>query len=156
MKEALLRSSARYSETFRRTRLLTQIFAFCVALILLMNFAHSALRLYAVQINVSDETWRAVIKELTLQISIAMLFATRFALLFFKKNVSFWLSQFVWLVTYLVIVSQVHSTQSGGCLKNMLPAFGENFAYVFVAYLVFSPLRQFVTLFASLSGTFRK
>jgi hypothetical protein len=156
MKKTLLRWSERYVETFRQTRFLTQFFSFCVALVLLMSFAQSVVINHSFKGEVSPTVWQNVINELMLQIFVALLFATRFTLLFFKKIIYFWLSQFVWLVTYSVIFSQIRSTEFGGCTKNLLPMFGENFSYVFVAYLFFSPLRQFATLLTSFSGTFRK
>lgn len=156
MKKTLLRWNERYVETFRQTRLLTQLFSFCVALILLISFVQSVIFNYSFKGEVSPKVWQDVTNELTLQLFVALLFASRFVLLFFKKNTYFWLSQIVWLITYLVILSQLHSTEFGGCTKNLLPMFGENFSYVFVAYLIFSPLRQLVTLFTSFSRTFLK
>jgi hypothetical protein len=156
MKKTFLQWSRRYAETFRQTRLLTQLFSFCVALILLMSFVQSVMINYSFKGEVSARVWQNIINELTLQMCVALLFASRFALLFFKEKIYFWLSQIVWLITYLLIFSQLHSTEFGGCTKNMLPMLGENFSYVFVAYLIFSPLRQLVTLFTSFSGTFIK
>jgi len=156
MKKTLLRWSERYVETFRQTRFLSQLFSFSVALILLMSVAQSVMFHYSFKGEISPKVWQNITNELTLQVFVGLLFASRFSLLFFKKNVYFWLSQIVWLITCLVILSQLHSTEFGGCTKNMLPMFGENFSYVFVAYLIFSPLRQLVVLFASFGRMFIK
>jgi hypothetical protein len=156
MKKVFMQWKENYVENFRQTKLLTQIFSFCVALILLISFVQSVIINYSFKGEISPKVWHDVTNELTLQIFVALLFASRFALLFFKKNIYFWLSQIVWMVTYLVILSQLHSTEFGGCTKNLLPMFSENFSYVFVAYLIFSPLRQLVTILISFSGTFRK
>ena len=145
-----------YVEAFRQTKLLTQFFSFCVSLVLLISFVQSVITIYSFKGEVSPKVWQDVTNELTLQIFVALLFASRFGLLFFKKHIYFWVSQIVWLITYLMILSQLHLTEFGGCTKNLLAIFGENFSYVFIAYLIFSPLRQLVTLFTSFSGTFLK
>ncbi|MEP6903820.1 MAG: hypothetical protein ABJA66_19005, partial [Actinomycetota bacterium] len=100
MKKAFIKWIDKYVETFRVTKFLTQLFSFCVALILLISFVQSVMLNHSFKGEVSPQLWRDLTNELTLQMFLALLFASRFLLLFFKKNIYFWLSQFLWLMTY--------------------------------------------------------
>lgn len=149
MRTAFLRWNENYFETFRATRFLTQSFAFCIAITLFLELGRSTYLNITFQGEVSPQIWQSVFRELTIQIFVVALFAARFSLLFFKDKKYFWLSQFVWLFTYLLLLSQF---SGGGCIKNAFSIFNENFSYVFFAYLFISPLRQLTTLFVSFSG----
>jgi hypothetical protein len=150
MKKTLLRWNESYFETFQQIRFPTQFFSFCVALTLILSVVGSGVDIFSYQNEISPRLWQDIVKELSVQIFVAALFAVRFFLLFFRDRKYFWLSQFVWFLTYLTLISQLSSSQSG-CTKNAFPMFGENFSYLFVAYLFFSPLRQIVTLLVSFS-----
>jgi len=150
MEKTFLRWNESYVETFRYTRLLTQLFSFCVSLTLILGFAGSIYNIYPIRSGISARLWQTVVNELAIQIFVALLFAIRFSLLFFKDKIYFWLSQFVWLFTYLLLLSQISSPEFG-CTKNAFLMFGENFSYVFVSYIFFSPVRQLMTLIVSFS-----
>jgi hypothetical protein len=148
MRKVFLRWSEGYAETCRQTRFLTQFFCFCVALILIFGVVESAGYIISHQNEISPRLWQNLTRELSVQVFVAALFAVRFFLLFFRDKKYFWLSQFIWVFTYLTLISKLSGT---GCTKNAFPMFGENFSYVFVAYLFFSPLRQLLTLLVSFS-----
>lgn len=155
MKKTILSWNKNYVEIIRHTRLISQFFSFSVALILALSFT-SLIYNISFQNEISLEIRQVVIKELFIQIFTALLFAVRFFLLFSKDKIYFWLSQFVWLFTYLTLLSQLSSPEFGGCTKNAFPMFGENFSYVFAAYLIFSPLKQLTMLLISFSKIFVK
>ena len=155
MKKIILSWNKYYIEIFRQTGLLSQLFSFIVALILTLDFT-SLIYNISSQNEISLEIRQAVIKELFIKIFIALLFAARFFLLFSRDKIYFWLSQFVWLFTYLTLLSQLAAPEFSGCTKNAFPMFGENFAYVFVTYLIVSPLKQLTLVLISLSKMFVK
>jgi hypothetical protein len=153
MTTAFLKWSESYIESFRRTRFLTQIFSFCMALILLLDFGRAIYFNFTYEGGISSELKFTIAKELSMLIFFAFLLAMRFSLLFLKDKKYFWLSQFVWLFTYLMLVSQISGV---GCTKNTFPIFGETLSYIFVAYLFFSPIRQISTLLVSFVRIFIK
>ncbi|HEY8558807.1 MAG TPA: hypothetical protein VIL74_00280 [Pyrinomonadaceae bacterium] len=146
MRKAFLNWGESYVETFRYTRFLTQIFSFSMALVLVLEVVKAIHFNLTYEGEISSQLKLAVAKELSLQVFFAFLLAFRFLLLFLKDNKYFWLSQFVWLFTYLMLITQI---SGAGCTKNAFPIFGETLSCIFVAYLFFSPLRQITTLLAS-------
>lgn len=152
MKKLLLRFSESYFETFRFTRLLSQLFAFYVGVALTINVVDT-IYFFTISDAPSPEIRQYLIKQLSITAFTAFLFVGRFALLFFRKAPFFWLSQFFWLFTYLFLYSQISNS---GCTKNAFPEFGEHFSYIFVLYIIFSPLRQLLTLLASFGRLFVK
>lgn len=143
MSRAFLRWSESYLESFRQTRFLTQIFSFCMALVLVLDVIGAIHFNLTYEGEISSQLKLAIAEEWSLQIFFAFLLALRFSLLFLKEKKYFWLSQFVWFFTYLMLVSQLSGI---GCTKNAFPIFGETLSYIFVAYLFFSPIRQIATL----------
>ena len=151
MRKAFSIWNENYVEAFRATRFPTQLFSFCVALILILGFVESIIYIFPIRNEISPVVWQNVTKELSVKLFIALLFALRFFLLFFRDKKYFWLSQFIWCFTYLTLISQLSGV---GCTKNAFPGFGENLSYLFAAYLFFSPLRQLAMLLVSFCRTF--
>jgi hypothetical protein len=145
-KNAFLRWLGGCLETFRYTRFPTQLFCFSVALMLILNVAESVYVNAAIIAKMSPQRRLGIVGELSIPLFFAFLLAVRFALLFLKDKKYFRLSQFVWLFTYLTLVSQI---SAAGCTKNAFPIFGETLSYIFVPYLFFSPVRQIATLLVS-------
>ena len=146
MKNRITRWSEAYHEIFRDTRLLTQAFAFAAAVALLTDAARAVYLCLSTPDAISANLKLTLTKELAFYLLFAVLLSLRFALLFFKDAKYFWLSQLVWLTTYLLLVSQISLV---GCTKNAFPIFREALSYIFVAYLFLSPVRQLTTLLVS-------
>lgn len=144
-----------YFKTFQETRLLSQIVSFSIAIMIALMFADFIYRISQVS-EFSAELLESIIKNIINDLFVFLLFGSRFLLLFSKRKTLFWLSQIIWLVVFTTLLSQFAPPEFGGCTKNMLPIFGETLSYVFVAYLIFSPLRQFITLLVSIVRIFVK
>lgn len=156
MKKLILKWNESYFKTFHETRLLSQLFCFSVAVILLILSADSVSHLIQNKNVVSSEMWEIIIKEILFILFASVLFGFRFLLLFSKRKILFWLSQSLWLAAYVALLSARSAPEFGGCTKNAFPMFGEFLSYAFIAYLMFSPLRQIITLLASFARIFIK
>ena len=137
-----------YFQTSRNARLLTQIVTFSLAIMLIID---STEFIYGVSKadNVSPEMFDSILKSFSLEIFVALLFGSRFLLMFFKRKVWFWFSQFIWIFSIGFLLSQTASTEFGGCTKNVFGMFGETLSYLLVAYLLLSPLHQLAILIIS-------
>ena len=144
-----------YFKTFQETQLLSQIVSFSISVMIAIMFADFIYRISQVS-EFSPELQESIIKNIINDLFIFSLFGSRFLLLFSKRKILFWLSQVIWLAAFITLLSQFAPPKFGGCTKNMFPIFGETLSYVFVAYLIFSPLRQFITLLVSIVRIFIK
>jgi len=157
MKKAFTKFSEAYLQTFQESRFLTQIFAFPMAIVLFLYSSDLIYRLNTYNGEISPELWISVKADLIVILLTAALFASRFLLLFSRNIISFWFSQFIWLATIITIYWQISPPPFGVvCAKNMLPAYDQGLGLILMSYLFFSPIRQLITLVASIARIFAK
>ncbi len=139
-----------YFQTFRSARLLTQIVSFSLAVMLVID---SKVFIYGIwrADNISAEMFNSILKTFSLEIFVAILFGSRFLLMFSERKTYFWFSQFIWIFSIGFLLSQAVSTEFGNCAKNVFGMFGETLSYLLVAYLLLSPLYQLIILIVSFS-----
>ena len=156
MKNTTKKFSDVYCRMFQSSGFLTQIFAFPIAIVIFLNFFDLIFTVTSYEGEISLELLSSVKMDLIVLAVTGVFFASRFLLLFSKRKVSLWTSQIIWLATIAVIRSQISVPSIGVCAKNLLPAFGETIGFLLLAYLVFSPIRQIITLIASIVESYTK
>jgi hypothetical protein len=150
-----LRFNNEYSKAFQQSRLISQIPIFIIAVITLCEIGQD-LYLISQENNIGAEAWESIKEAHTFLFLIATLFGGRFLLMFSTTRIAFWFSQIIWLGGFLVLRFFASDLSNGGCTKNVFPMAGETLSYLYVFYMIFSPVRQFLTLFFSLFKVFAK
>ena len=148
MRKFILKLNDSYVKTFLLTKLFSQFVVFIITIILVLELTGFINAVVSAQ-SISDEMRWSIYKTTASYLLLIFLFGSRFLLLFSKRKLFFWISQIIWLTTYIALLLHTHSTEFGGCTKNMFPMFGEILSYIFVIYLLASPLQQAGILGAS-------
>jgi len=156
MKNGIRRFNKVYFELFRKSRLLTQIFAFPTAVIIFLNFFKLLYFTNTYDGEMSPEFWTILKADLIGLVVTGTLFAARFLLSFSIRETLFWISQLVWLATLLMIYWQLPSSDSNVCVEFWLSSYGQFAKFSLLAYLLFSPLRQMLTLTISIGCAFNR
>ncbi len=143
---------------FQKTRFISQLAAFLISIFALLSLYDLA-RFF----NENPKYLKEFIEEsgllssISFQVSILIVFASKFVLLFFRTTKTFWLNQVLCLVGLILLASYwVFSKPTSGSFQiystytiifrhasRSLELYG-------LYYLLFSPVRQFITLIYSL------
>lgn len=137
--------SDNYQQTFQRTRIISQIPAFILAVTILLEVGS----IYFSYSTRAEVDWLIITNATIKGFFLFALFAARFILLFLKSKTSFWISQAVWLVYFIVLWNTF--AQFNGCLY-YLP----NSVLFVLLYLYGSLVRQIISIGYSILITFKK
>ena len=152
MKRFFLKLNDLYVKTFLQTKLFSQTVLFVITIILVLEAMGFVTAVYGVN-SISDEMWNVIFQISVSYLVMIFLFGIRFLLLFSTNKSKFWVSQFLWIITYVILLSNIPSV---GCLKDTFPLFSSNLSYIFIAYILISPLQQLGIIIASFIKTFSK
>jgi hypothetical protein len=152
-----------YKNNLVKFRLISKISSFLIAIFVVLEIGDftNKLRLYPEFLN--NNLVESTI-SLSFQTTIAILFITRFILLWFKDSKYVWFSQLIWLITWLIILAYDGFTakvrygvffggSENGCVDCL---YFDTFLYastglflVLIFYFFFSPIKQIIMLTAS-------
>jgi hypothetical protein len=138
IKKFFSRFSNEYAQTFQKTRLISQIPLFVIAIINFMEI----LRIIQAISQTENVSWEAVKAAIVFPILIGAIFFSRFLLLFSVAKTSFWISQILWLFSLITIHFFLADFQNH-CLDVT--------SLIYAIYILGSPLHQFIILLFSIN-----
>ncbi len=147
-----------YKNNLVKFRLISKIPAFLIVIFMMLEIGNIFTNL---QMNPAflENNQNSVVLSLSFQFFIALMFGTRFVLLWFKKSKFVWLSQLVWVLNWLSIIYYYSVTQiflamnKGDCIDfiyhNTFLYASTGLTVILIFYLFFSPIKQIIMLSAS-------
>lgn len=138
-----------YQSLFQKSRLLSQIASFVIAISIGLEIAGIPLAVSKTEI-ISTEWYQQLMLEVILMSGIVVLFGSRFFLLFSSKARLFWISQLIWLICITLLWIVAFPSIIGEFFSIYLfPNFSVLFTYFLIFYLLMSPIRQLVIFLTS-------
>lgn len=140
-----------YKQNLDKTRLLSQIASFLIAVILLVEVFSNIGVLFFTEYKWT-EAYYSLLKILTFQVIVGIIFSIRFILLFLKKPNSVLYSQIVWLISWfsvfvylwMFIFSQSNENSHSYWILSASKSYLATIPYF---YLLISPIHQILHLF---------
>lgn len=145
-----------YQKLSQKTLFISQLAMFLISIFTILGFYDIVRVLYLDSLNVFEI--HGLFSAIIFQLSILIIFATRFVLTFFDKEKYFWLNQILWLSSFsLLIIYWYISIPVPGPFE-MYSTFGPEifrhasryFDSFGMWYLILSPTRRFVIFIYSL------
>lgn len=155
VKDFFLRFNNEYSKTFQKSRIISQIPLYTIAVITLCEIGWTIYLTSQVD-NIHAELWESIKESLTFLSLVAAMFLGRFLLMFSASKIAFWFSQVIWLISLITLHSFTADLSQGGCTKNMFPMAGQTLSIIYALYMLGSPLHQIALLLFSLNKVFSK
>lgn len=141
-----------YKQNLDKTKLLSKLASFLIATILLVEVFSNLIDLPLSEFTWT-EAWLSLLKTLSLQIVVGIVFSIRFILLFLNKPTSLLFSQIIWLIGLLSVLVYLAAmgmfNQSETHIYYQLSANKTLLATIPYFYLFLSPLKQISTLIFS-------
>lgn len=138
-----------YQQNLNKTKLLSKIASFLIAIILLIEVFSNLIDLPFSEFEWT-EAWVSLLKTLSLQTVVGIIFSIRFILLFLNKSTSLLFSQIIWLVAWLSALIYLAAmgifNQNDSHIHYQLSVNKTLFATIPYFYLFLSPIRQISTL----------
>lgn len=143
-----------YQQNLNKTRLLSKIASFLIAVIFLIEFFTNAYH-FLISTNFGwTEPGRDLLTILIFQLVISLIFVTRFILFYLKKPKSIWTLQTVWFIgcififAYLSIILGVPWKKSESTInvQYLLSVHQSFLVLIPFFYLYLSPIHQFLHL----------
>lgn len=139
-----------YKQNLDKTQLLSKVASFLIALILLAEVFSNVGVLFFIEYKWT-EAYYNLVKIVSLQTVVGIIFAVRFILLFLKKPNSIWVSQIVWFIgwfsvlVYLWISIFSHSNENSHSYWTLSNS--KNYlATIPYFYFLLSPIKQILHL----------
>lgn len=155
-----------YKIALNKTCLMSKISSFLIAVLLFSEIGRNLyIYLYLFENQWTPENWERAFISVFFQLIIVSIFSLRFVLLWFKSSKFVWYSQIVWLGGWLAIMAYKLTTSKiyfgsffGSRSDLCIDCFyydtflwtSSSLVVIFLAYLFFSPLKQIITLAASI------
>ena len=141
-----------YKQNLEKTKLLSKLASFLIATILLVEVFSILIDLPFSEFEWT-EAWVSLLKTLSLQTVVGIVFFIRFVLLFLNKPTSLLFSQIIWFVGWLSVLFFFTAiglfNQSQTHIYFQLPVYKTLFATIPYFYLFLSPIKQISTLIFS-------
>lgn len=140
-----------YKQNLDKTRLLSKIASFLIAVILLIEVFSNFNDLFFSEYKWS-EAWLSLLKTITMQAIVGVIFAFRFVFLFFGKPKSVWTLQTVWFVgwisipIYIWVVAGSPFGRGESHIMYQLSIYKSLPALIPYFYFLLSPIHQFLHL----------
>ena len=155
-----------YQQNLNKTKLLSKIASFLIAIILLTEVTTNIFEFtsWSKLENVSGNLFEFKLAHLFL-IPIAIVFTIRFTLLWIKSKKFIWFNLFSWQIGWVLILAYYLTTQKfyfgsiftqfdihcADCIYSLLFLWAsKSVAILLYSYLLFSPIKQVLILFVSL------
>lgn len=159
-----------YEKLSQETRFLSQLSAFLISIFSLLSLYEIIRGIYFeffyLETPQDFEHFKSFLEEsgivyaVIFQLSIASIFAFRFALHFFKSRRVFWLNQITWLIGFIILVSYWLALKPPDNIFGLYstypsPVFfrhaSQSFEFSGIGYLLLSPIQKVIILIMSLT-----